>query len=378
MARPRKIEGLTVEWEEKGGYPVSIVEDVFAEDNTALIELLRTLTGRDNPRVMLVADSNVVQRISGIGTRIGKYVQTHGITLAGAPAVVGGGEKAKGDNMASVYRVIDAAVEAKVGAGDVMLALGGGAVLDVAGFAAAQVRGGVKLVRLPTTVAAMLDGAFAADAAVNRGPVKDALRLRSRPAAVVVDPTFARTVLDGVWRGGLGEAVRFAAVADATLMRRLAKNAEALKNRDWDVFVETLRDTISSRVKRGSTGFALWSANRLESMSGYKLPHGYAVPIAICIDCAYAVAKGWMKEEDQETVCRALYDCGSLDGLLHSRHLLTQPDGVLCGLDAWRLATGAEAITVPGGFGVAREEPSPDRETFRKVMKEFLEVSDAN
>ncbi|MBQ3672627.1 MAG: hypothetical protein II924_03645, partial [Kiritimatiellae bacterium] len=183
---------------------------------------------------------------------------------------------------------------------------------------------------------------------------------------------------DGVWRGGLGEAVRFAAVADATLMRRLAKNAEALKNRDWDVFVETLRDTISSRVKRGSTGFALWSANRLESMSGYKLPHGYAVPIAICIDCAYAVAKGWMKEADQETVCRALYDCGSLDGLLHSRHLLTQPDGVLCGLDAWRLATGAEAITVPGGFGVAREEPSPDREAFRKVMKEFLEVSDAN
>ena len=128
MARPRKIEGLSVEWEEKGGYPVSIVEDVFAEENTALIELLRTLTGRDNPRVMLVADSNVVQRIPGIGTRIGKYVQTHGITLAGAPAVVGGGEKAKGDNLASVYRVIDAAVEAKIGAGDVMLALGGSAV----------------------------------------------------------------------------------------------------------------------------------------------------------------------------------------------------------------------------------------------------------
>lgn len=377
MARPRKTEGLTVEWEEKGGYPVSIVEDAFAEDNTALIETLRTLTGSLNPRVMLVADSNVVQRIAGLGTRIGKYVQTHGITLAGAPVVIGGGEKAKGDNMVSVYRVIDAAVEAKVGAGDVLLAMGGGAVLDVAGYAAAQVRGGVKLVRLPTTVAAMLDGAFATDAAVNRGAVKDALRVRSRPAAVVIDPTFARTVLDGVWRGGIGEAVRFAAVSDATLMKRLAKNAEALKARDWDVFVETVRDTISSRVKRGSTPFALWCANRLEALSGYKLPHGYAVPIAICIDCAYAVAKGWLKEEDQETVCRVLFDCGALDGLLHSRHLLTQADGILNGLDAWRLATGAEAITVPGGFGTAREDAQPDREVFRKVIKEFLEVSNA-
>jgi len=377
MARPRKTEGLTVEWEEKGGYPVSIVEDAFAEDNTALIETLRTLTGSLNPRVMLVADSNVVQRIAGLGTRIGKYVQTHGITLAGAPVVIGGGEKAKGDNMVSVYRVIDAAVEAKVGAGDVLLAMGGGAVLDVAGYAAAQVRGGVKLVRLPTTVAAMLDGAFATDAAVNRGAVKDALRVRSRPAAVVIDPTFARTVLDGVWRGGIGEAVRFAAVSDATLMKRLAKNAEALKARDWDVFVETVRDTISSRVKRGSTPFALWCANRLEALSGYKLPHGYAVPIAICIDCAYAVAKGWLKEEDQESVCRVLFDCGALDGLLHSRHLLTQADGILNGLDAWRLATGAEAITVPGGFGTAREDAQPDREVFRKVIKEFLEVSNA-
>lgn len=377
MARPRKTEGLTVEWEEKGGYPVSILEDAFAEDNTALIETLRALTGSLNPRVMLVADSNVVQRIAGLGTRIGKYVQTHGITLAGAPVVIGGGEKAKGDNMVSVYRVIDAAVEAKVGAGDVLLAMGGGAVLDVAGYAAAQVRGGVKLVRLPTTVAAMLDGAFATDAAVNRGAVKDALRVRSRPAAVVIDPTFARTVLDGVWRGGIGEAVRFAAVSDATLMKRLAKNAEALKARDWDVFVETVRDTISSRVKRGSTPFALWCANRLEALSGYKLPHGYAVPIAICIDCAYAVAKGWLKEEDQETVCRVLFDCGALDGLLHSRHLLTQADGILNGLDAWRLATGAEAITVPGGFGTAREDTQPDREVFRKVIKEFLEVSNA-
>ena len=377
MARPRKTEGLTVEWEEKGGYPVSIAENAFAEDNTALIETLRTLTGSANPRVLLVADSNVVQRIAGLGTRIGKYVQTHGITLAGAPVVIGGGEKAKGDNMVSVFRVIDAAVEAKIGAGDVLLAMGGGAVLDVAGYAAAQVRGGVKLVRLPTTVAAMLDAAFATDAALNRGAVKDALRVRSRPAAVVVDPTFARTVLDGVWRGGIGEAVRFAAVADATLMKRLAKNAEALKARDWDVFVETVRDTISSRVKRGSTPFALWCANRLEALSGYKLPHGYAVPIAICIDCAYAVAKGWLKEEDQEAVCRVLFDCGALDGLLHSRHLLTQADGILNGLDAWRLATGAETITVPGGFGAARDDAQPDRETFRKVIKEFLEVSNA-
>ena len=160
-------------------------------------------------------------------------------------------------------------------------------------------------------------------------------------------------------------------------MKKLAKRAEAIRSRDYDALKETIAECAASRAGKPYPTFALWCAARLEAMSGYKLPHGYAVAIAICIDCAYAVAKGWLKEEDQEAVCRVLFDCGALDGLLHSRHLLTQADGILNGLDAWRLATGAEAITVPGGFGTAREDAQPDREVFRKVIKEFLEVSNA-
>ena len=375
MAKTKKAEGLSVGWKREGTYPVKIVNDVFAEDHAELAKVLCEVTGSEHPRVLLVADANVVQRTDGLGTRIGRYLQAHGLELAGAPVVLGGGEKVKADNLQSVMTIVAAALEAKVGVRDAIVALGGGSVLDVAGYAAAQIRGGLKLVRLPTTVAAMVDAAFADNAALDHEGVKDALRVPSVPAAVVVDPRFALTVLDGVWRGGVGEMVRQAAVGDASLLKALVKSAEALKSRDAEAMFSLITAAVESRVKKGTTGFALWSAGRLEAMSGYKLPHGYAVPMSICIDCAYAVEKGILKEDDQEAICRILAACGALDGLAHSRHLLTQADSILRGLDAWRLTTGSESIVLPSGMGKCKLEESPDRESFRKVMKEFLEVS---
>ena len=110
-------------------------------------------------------------------------------------------------------------------------------------------------------------------------------------------------------------------------------------------------------------------------MSGYKLPHGYAVAIAVCVECAYAVKKGLMKEADQELVCRALADCGALDSLAHSHHLLSHSESLLRGLDAWALLTGSEAISLPGALGKAVEDPSPDRAAYVEVIADFLSVS---
>jgi 3-dehydroquinate synthase len=295
--------------------------------------------------------------------------------MAAAPVILSGGEKNKADGFQSVTTLISSMVDSKIGANDVVIALGGGALMDIAGYVASQVRGGVKLVRVPTTPAAMVDGAFSEMAAVDYQSVKDAVRVPCVPDCVVIDAGFAATVLDGVWRGGLGEIVRHAAVRDSALMRKFAKCVARLKDRDMEAYREILAAAVESRVKKGASPFALWSANRLESMSGYKLPHGYAVPIGVCIDCAYAVEKKYMKESDQELICRALADCGALDGLVHSHHLLSQADNILYGLDAWRLSTGSEALVLPAGVGKETVDGSPDRELFRKVIKEFLSAS---
>ena len=142
-------------------YPVEFVSDAFGESDALAKMLLGGREGAAVPRVFIVADQNVVQRTEGLGTRIGRYVRTYGIELAGSPVVVGGGEKAKLDDAQSGLMVVSEILRAEIGGGDVVLAIGGGSVMDVAGWAAAQTAGGVPIVRMPTTPEAMLDAAFA-------------------------------------------------------------------------------------------------------------------------------------------------------------------------------------------------------------------------
>ncbi len=359
-------------------YPIKVVEDVFAEGETTLAEVLREVTGSESPKIALVADQNVVQRTEGLGRRMGAYFQANGITLSAAPVVVSGGEKIKADNLQCAMLVANSLLDAKVGAGDAVIVLGGGTVLDVACYAAAQVRGGIKVIRMPTTVASMIDAAFADYAAVDSVAVKDAFRVHAEPAAVVIDTLFAKTVLDGVWRAGFAEAMRYAAVCDGPLAKRLAKRAEKIRERDYDALKETVSDCVESRAGRQCPPFALWNAARLEAMSGYKLPHGYAVAIAMCLDCAFAVKAKKMKEADQELVCRALADCGALDGLSHSHHLLGQPDSLLRGIDGWALSTGKCSIALPGALGKCVELDDPDRAAYAEVIADFLSASRAD
>ena len=351
-------------------YPVEFAEDAFGESDV-LAKTLKKVTGSDEPKVLIVADMNVVQRIEGLGSKIGRYVQEHGIRLAGSPVVIGGGEKVKADNLQSALKIVSEMLSAKIGCNDVVLAIGGGTILDIAGYAAAQVRGGVKLVRMPTTPAAMMDAAYADYAAVDSATVKDALRVPSLPAAVIIDAGFAATVLDGVWRGGISEAVRLAVTTDSSLLKKVEGLAEAYRARDCKALQELVRAVHAVRARKGGTAFAEWAAFRLESMSGYKLPHGYAVSIGICIDLGYAVEKGALKPEVRERVLGLLGSCGALDGLNHSGHLLNQPENLLFGLDAWALSPGNAGIAIPCGVGKSRVEAEPDRAAYAKVLKDL-------
>ena len=98
MAKAKGSESYSVDWSDKGEYEVRFMDGIFDVENPALAEMLRGITNDDEPsRVMLVADTNVVHRTEGLGTRIGKYVQEYGIRLVGGAVVIGGGEKIKAD-----------------------------------------------------------------------------------------------------------------------------------------------------------------------------------------------------------------------------------------------------------------------------------------
>lgn len=349
------------------GYPVEFAEDAFG-DSDVLAKALAKTCG-DGPKVLIVADMNVVQRTPGLGSKIGRYVQAHGLKLAGSPVVLQASEKIKADSLQSVLKIVSAMLEAKLGRTDVVMVLGGGSLLDVTAYAASQVRGGVRLVRVPTTPAAMMDAAFADYAAVDSANVKDALRVSSVPAFVLIDPTLAQGVLDGVWNGGVGEAIRLAAACDAALLKKIEALTPDYRKRDLAALGELARAVAATRQKKGSTGLGLWAAHRLESMSGYKLPHGYAVPIGLLIDLNYAVERGLAKAEARDRVLKVMLAGGVLEGLSHSRHLVAQSENLLFGLDAWRLTSPSGQLPVFTGVGKSSFETETDRALFLSILK---------
>lgn len=347
---------------------VKLTDNVFSEVNTDLAEALRKVSKSSEPRVVLVSDMNVVNQTEGLGKKIGTYFNAHGIKLCGKPVVLAGGERIKLDNMNSAARAMNGILDAKLGKNDIVLALGGGTVLDVAGYAAAQVRGGTKLVRIPTTVAAMIDAAYAETASLDAGKVKDAFRIPSVADAILVDRKFAMTVLDGVWRAGFSEAARLAAACDAKLMDFILEEAENIRRKDEDTMFEVIERCFKVRQKNDPKNFGEWSAVRLESMSGYKLPHGYAIAIGVMIDATYSMLKGFLSQDEWRQIADFMNKCGAMDGAVHSRHLVNQVDTVMFGLDAWELAYGDEGIYIPNGLGKLVQDKKPDRETMQKAI----------
>lgn len=287
-------------------YPAEIVEDVFGESDS-LAKIL------DNHRFIIVADQNVVLHVDSIGKRIGAYVQNHKLQLAGAPVVLTAGERIKMDELRSATRVLEAAYAAELGEGDFILILGGGTILDVVGWVAAQYPEDIGIIRIPTTPAAMFGAAFAETAAMNTQRAKDAFVVPSTPAAVLIEPKIATSVLDGVWRAGISDLVRLAADFDPESLDKIAEKIEAYYNRDSAVLAEFVDLALELHKKYGYSALGLASSAAYEPKSNWKLPHGYAVAIGTIID---------LDEPLRTRAYELLKACGAMDGARHSRNIL--------------------------------------------------------
>lgn len=362
---------MQIKWKLGGETEVLPVKGIFEEGNSVLADTFRSIATEPNARVFLVADGNVVSRTEGLGSKIGRYLQANSITLAGQPAVVSAGEKAKMDDFFAFRKTLAAAIGANVGVNDVLIAIGGGSLFDVAGLVAAQVGGGMKYIKIPTTVPAMIDAAFADRALFNLGNIKDAFGVYYPANAVIIDTSFAPTVLDGVWRAGFAEILRIGVATDSKLVTKVISSIEAIKSRSEESLEDLITSAIKLRVKSGPINLGLWCAEKLESMSAYKLPHGYAVAIGTAISMRYAALRGHISSEDAEIVVSTLGAIGALDSLEHSQHLIAQAQRVVEGLDFWRVSHpgGVESIS---SIGKRIYEDEIDSALMAEAVSSFL------
>ncbi len=162
--------------------------------------------------------------------------------LAGRPfaqCLLPDGEQYK--TLASVARIIDALVEARMNRDCMVIALGGGVVGDIAGFAAATYQRGVACLQLPTTLLAQVDSAVGGKTGVNHPGGKNLIGAFHQPAAVITDTDTLGTLPDRELRAGLAEVIKAALIADGAFFAWLEQQIDALLARKPEALVEAIR-----------------------------------------------------------------------------------------------------------------------------------------
>ena len=219
-----------------------------------------------------------------------------------AATILPDGEQHK--TMATVNHVLDALVGARYGRDCVIVALGGGVVGDIAGFAAAIYQRGVDFIQVPTTLLAQVDSAVGGKTGVNHPGGKNLLGAFHQPLCVLADTDTLRTLPDRELAAGLAEVVKYGLIADADLFAWLERQTEALLRRDTAALGHVIRRSCElkaevvgqdehERGRRALLNLGHTFGHAIELKAGYgEWLHGEAVAAGTCMAAEFSARVG--------------------------------------------------------------------------------------
>lgn len=347
------------------GYPVIFTRNVFSPSNPSLREVVCRKEPSRRHSISVAIDSTLAAACPDLPRKLERYIDAHDdrMSLASPPIIVPGGEICK-NTSGEVTRLHRWMLDSRLDRQSVLLAIGGGAVLDMVGYAAATFHRGIRLVRLPTTVLAQNDAGIGVKNGVNKFGLKNLIGSFAAPFGVISDFGFLSTLQERDKRAGLSEAVKVALIRDREFFEWLANEAPALS-----AFASPQTETMIRRCaqlhlaqivnggdpfEHGSArplDFGHWAAHKLESMTGHQLRHGEAVAIGIALDACYSCEIGLIGREHADDICGLLDTLGF--ALWHP--VLDSPQGqelLLAGIDEFREHLGGELnLTMLAGIG---------------------------
>lgn len=293
-------------------YPVCYTTDLFSPKNELFLEVLEK--GK-RVKTLFVIDQGVVDAFPDLPKKIRDYAAayTECFYLASEPIYVPGGEPCKND-LSYCMNLVEATHHYGIDRHSYIVAIGGGAVLDMVGFAAAISHRGIRLIRIPTTVLSQNDSGVGVKNSVNQFGKKNYLGTFTPPQAVLNDFNFLKTLDDRDWRSGIAEAIKVALIKDLNFFEWLEEHAKSLANRELEVMktqiircAELHMDHIQGKdpFEFGSSrplDFGHWAAHKLEHLSDYQIRHGEAVAIGIALDAGISHLLGWLSAVDLERI----------------------------------------------------------------------------
>jgi 3-dehydroquinate synthase len=365
---------------------VFFTEDVFAPDNPVLKD---ALAGGAPKKVLVVLEDALAQSQTKLEHQIENYFSAHSnqLQLVRPPLFVVGGEQSK-NSLTIVTDIFSHIDRHHIDRHSYLIAVGGGALLDVAGFAAATAHRGVRHVRIPTTTLAQADSGVGVKNGVNAFGKKNFIGTFAPPYAVINDFNLLATLKPRDKRSGYVEAVKVACIRDVKFFDEIERDAEKLISSEPAAMKNLIRrcaelhlDHISASGDPFETGsarpldFGHWAAHKLEQLSRFRISHGDAVAIGIALDVVYSQKIGLLNVQSSGRILKLLEQLGF--DLFANELLDVGSDGnlqILAGLDEFREHLGGElTITLLREIGHGVEVHEMNQTRIIEVVHELRE-----
>lgn len=285
-------------------FSVIFLENVLLNSDSAS-ELFANIA--PNSKVLPVIEASLIKHDPSLGSQLTTLLNTRKLD-AQPPLVLPGGEECKNTDI-YVKQIIDTCIEYQIDRHNYILAIGGGAFLDMVGYAATICHRGIRLIRMPTTVLAQNDAGVGVKNAINYDNRKNFVGTFAPPYAVINSYHFIESLPTRDKRAGIAEAIKVSLIKDAEFFNELYRSRHQLK-----VFEPTCMQQMIKRCaelhlehichngdpfERGSArplDYGHWSAHALEEISNFSLKHGEAVALGLLIDSKYSQRMGWITE----------------------------------------------------------------------------------
>lgn len=367
-------------------YEVHFTSGLFELDNPLLAQVVAADSETSPKQAIAIVDSGLLRHHQGLLEQIAAYSQLHDdiLRLNAEPVIVPGGEVAKNDPHL-IEKIQQLIHQVGLCRHSYVLAIGGGAVLDMVGYAAATAHRGIRLIRVPTTVLAQNDSGVGVKNGINAFGKKNFLGTFAPPYAVLNDFNFLTTLGDRDWRSGIAEAVKVALIKDVDFFEFISTHAEALVRRDMNAMQQLIYgcaqlhlEHIANSGDPFETGssrpldFGHWAAHKLEQLTDYRLRHGEAVAIGIALDSTYSYLLGLLSWVEWQQIMHALKALGFTLYVSEMAQAKSQTEHSQClfqGLTEFREHLGGElTLMLLQGIGQGIEVHEVDLTLYRQAI----------
>lgn len=324
-------------------------------------------------KVLLVSNPEIFQYY---GERTVAALEKAGFNVASC--TLPAGEEYK--TLKTLQTIYDTALEHRLERSSAMVALGGGVVGDMTGFAAATWLRGLNVVQVPTSLLAMVDASIGGKTGVNHPHGKNLIGAFHQPRLVLIDPSVLKTLPEREFRAGMAEVIKYGVIWDAELFERLeqSESLDKMSAIEAELLQEILKRSCQSKAEvvgqdekesglRAILNYGHTIGHAVESLTGYtEVIHGEAVAIGMVAGSRIAVELGWWDVESDQRQLKLIQKAGLPTHLPVGLKI----DEVLTSLQTdKKVKAGKVRFILPTQIGEVQITDQVPAEVIRKVLQ---------